>query len=206
MNSTKLSGVTIVTGGALLILVNALVTPMLDLNAPFPEMMGSRRYLWRLILAAFAVFFLMVGCSGLHAYQSDRSGFFGRAAFALAFLGCAFLFAHEWAQVFYVHSLAVVSPEALQAIEDAEGVNLYDAEAMIALLTFTLGWIASAVSMMRAKVFSPLGPILIIAGFFATPLLTVVTSVKLGGALGNAVLGSGFIMLGFELLRGRPAA
>ena len=203
MNSRKFCGAAIFTGGMFLIIVNALVTPMLDLDVPFTEMMASSVYLWRMTLAALAVFLLMVGCPGLHARQSVQSGPFGGIAFALAFLGCALLFAHEWAQIFYVHSLAIAAPEALQAIEDAEGMNLYDAEALIALVTFALGWIAFAVSMMRAGVFSRLGPILVIMGFFATPLLTAITSVKLGGALGNAVLGSGFILLGRELLSGQ---
>ncbi|MBT8107950.1 MAG: hypothetical protein KJP17_06920 [Gammaproteobacteria bacterium] len=201
MNSTKFGGVAIVTGGVMLIVVNAVVTPMLDLEVPFTEMMASNAYLWRLSLAALAVFLLMVGCPSLHAYQATRSELFGKVAFGLTFLGCTLLFAHEWAQVFYVHSLAVAAPEALRAIEDAEGMNFYDAEAIIVLVTFAMGWIAFAVSMIRANVFSRLAPILVIAGFFATPLLTAVTSFKLGGALGNAVLGSGFILLGRELLR-----
>jgi hypothetical protein len=206
MRSTNFSGVAIITGGTFLIIVNALVTPMLNLDVPFTEMMASNAYLWRLSLAALAVFLLMVGSPGLHAYQAARSGPFGKVAFGLTFLGCALLFAHEWAQVFYVHSLAVAAPEALQAIEDAEGMNFYDAEAMIVLVAFALGWIVFAISMMRANVFSRLGPILVVLGFFATPLFTAVTSVKLGGALGNIVLGSGFILLGRELLKNQPGA
>ena len=201
MNSTKLGGVAVIIGGAMLIVVNAVVTPMLDLEAPFTEMMASNIYLWRLSLASLAVFLLMAGCPGLHAYQAARSGSFGKVAFALAFVGCALLFAHEWAQVFYVHSLAVVAPEALQAVEDVAGLNLYDLEAVIALMTFTLGWIVFAASMIRAGVFHRLAPILVIAGFFATPLFTVLATVKLGGALGNVVLGSGFILLGRQALR-----
>ncbi len=204
MSSTRLSAIAIVSGGVSLIVVNAAVTPMLDLDVPFTEMMASNAYLWRLSLAAFAVFLLMVGCPGLHAHQSAQTGLSDKVAFALAFLGCAFLFAHEWAQVFYVHGLAVAAPAALQAIEDAAGMNLYDAEAMLAIVTFSLGWIAFAISMIRARVFPRLGPILVIAGCFATPLLTAVTSVKLGGALGNAVLGSGFVLLGRSLWKGTP--
>ncbi len=201
MNSTKLGGIAVISGGTLLIVVNVLVTPMLDLEVPFTEMMASNVYLWRLSLAALAVFLLMAGCPSLHAYQAARSGSFGKVSFSLAFLGCALLFAHEWAQVFYVHSLAVTAPEALQAMEDAEGMNVYDMEAVIVIVTFTLGWIAFAASMLRARVFYRLAPILVIAGFFAIPLFTAVTTIKLGGALGNAVLGSGFILLGREALR-----
>ncbi|MBT8065614.1 MAG: hypothetical protein KJO09_00125 [Gammaproteobacteria bacterium] len=206
MSSQQFSGVATAAGGILLIIVNAVFTPMLDLEVAFTEMMASNAYVWRLSLAAVAVFLLMAGAPGLHAHQAARSGLFGKVAFGLTFLGCALLFAHEWAQVFYVHSLAVGAPDALQAIEDAEGMNLYDAEAIIALLTFTFGWIAFAASMIRTGVFTRWGPILIILGFFATPLLTAMTSVKLGGALGNAVLGSGFILLGWQTSKNQVGA
>ena len=201
MKSLKLSGIAIAAGGVFLIIVNAVFTPMLAIDAPFTEMMASKVFLWRLSLAALTVFLLMIGTPGLHAYQADRSGLFGRIAFGLTFLGCALLFAHEWAQVFFMHSMAVVAPDALQAVEDTAGMSIFDLEGLIVAVTFTLGWIAFAASMLVAKVFQRLGPALVIAGFFAIPLLSAVTTLKLGGALGNAVLGSGFILLGRELLK-----
>ena len=206
MNSFKLSGIAIAAGGVSLIIVNAVFTPMLALDVPFTEMMASKVYLWRLSLAALTVFLFMIGSPGLYAYQTDRSGLFGKVAFGLTFLGCALLFAHEWAQVFFVHSMAVAAPDALQAMEDAEGMNMFDLEGLIVMLTFTLGWIAFAASMLLANVFSRLGPALVIAGFFAIPLLTALTSLKLGGALGNAVLGLGFIFLGRELFKNPAGA
>lgn len=206
MNSLRLSGIAIAAGGFFLIFVNAVFTLMLDMDVPFPEMMASTTYLWRLSLATLTLFLFMIGTPGLHAYQGNRSGLFGKIAFSLAFLGCAFLFAHEWAQVFFVHSIAVAAPDALQAMEDAEGINAFDIEALIAISTFTLGWISFAASMIVAGVFPRLGPVLIIAGFFAIPLLSAVTSPILGGVLGNAVLGSGFIILGRELFRSHAPA
>ena len=201
MNSFKLSGLAIGLGGVLLIIVNAVFTPMLPTAVPFPEMMASQAFVWRLSLAAVTVFLFMIGSPGLYRYQTGHSGLFGKIAFVLTFLGCAMLFAHEWGQVFFLHSMALAAPDALQAMEDAEGVNLFDIEAMIVITFFCLGWIAFAASMLAAKVFARTGPALIIAGFFAIPLFTVVTSPVLGGALGNAVLGSGFILLGRELIR-----
>ena len=85
-------------------------------------------------------------------------------------------------------------------------MNIFDLEGLIVIVTFTLGWIAFAASMLLAKVFARLGPALIIAGFFAIPLLTAVTSLKLGGALGNTVLGLGFILLGRELFKNPAGA
>jgi hypothetical protein len=201
MNSFRLSGIAIAAGGVSLIFINTILTPMLATDVPFPEMMASSTYLWRLSLAALTVFLFMIGSHGLHAYQRSRSGLFGIITFCLTFAGCAFLFAHEWAQVFFVHSIAVAAPDALQAMEDVEGLNAFDIEAMLAIVTFTLGWISFAISMLLAKVFTRLGPCLIIAGFFAIPLLSAAISPTWGGALGNAVLGAGFILLGRELFK-----
>jgi hypothetical protein len=206
MNSFRLSGIAIAIGGVSLIAVNAVFTPMLATDVPFTEMMASNTYLWRLSLAALTVFLFMVGSPGLQAYQGSRSGLFGKIAFSLTFLGCAFLFAHEWAQVFFVHSIAVAAPDALQAMEDAEGINAFDIEALIAIMTFTLGWILFAASMLVTGVVARPGPVLIIAGFFAIPLLSAATTPIWGGALGNAVLGLGFILLGRELLNSPTAA
>ena len=180
MNSFKLSGIAIAAGGVSLIIVNAVFTPMLAFDVPFPEMMASKTFLWRLSLAALTVFLLMIGSPGLYAYQTGRSGLFGKIAFGLTFLGCALVFAHEWAQVFFMHSMAVVAPDALQAMEDVEGMSIVDIEGLIVLITFTLGWIAFAASMLVAKVFARLGPALVIAGFFAIPMITAVTSIKSG--------------------------
>ena len=58
-----------------------------------------------------------------------------------------------------------------------------------------------AVSMLLAKVFARPGPVLVIAGFFAIPLLSALISPVWGGVIGNAVLGSGFMLLGRELKR-----
>ena len=206
MNSFRLSGIAIVAGGVFLIVINAVFTPMLATDVPFPEMMASNTYLWRLSLAALTAFLFMIGCPDLHAYQGSRSGLFGKIAFSLTFLGCAFLFAHEWAQVFFVHSIAVAAPDALQAMEGAEGMNAFDIEALVAITTFTLGWISFAASMLATKIFARLGPILIIVGFFAIPLLSAAISPIWGGALGNAVLGLGLILLGRELFHSPSAA
>ncbi|MBT8075094.1 MAG: hypothetical protein KJN61_01375, partial [Gammaproteobacteria bacterium] len=117
MKNFSLGGLAMVVGGAMLVIVNAVFTPMLDTTVPFPEMMASTVYLWRLSLAALAVFLLMVGSVGVHAHQSNHTGLFGKLAFGLAFLGSAFLFAHEWGQVFFIHSMALAAPDALQAME-----------------------------------------------------------------------------------------
>jgi hypothetical protein len=85
-------------------------------------------------------------------------------------------------------------------------MSIFDLEGLIVMVTFTVDWIAFAASMLVANVFARLGPTFVIAGFFAIPLLTALTSLKLGGALGNVVLGSGFILLGRELFKNPEGA
>lgn len=206
MTFQRLSGFSIAAGGLGFIFINAVISPMVDFDAPAAEMMASQIFLLRLSLATLTAFLIMVGSPGLYVYQASRSGLFAKIAFSLAFLGSALLFAHEWGNVFFLHNMAVVAPDGLQAMNDGEGLSMLNLEGLIVVTIFALGWIGFSASILVARVFSRLGPVLVIAGFFAIPLLTVVTSVKLGGALGNAVLGSGFVFLGLDLIKNPPGA
>ena len=70
--------------------------------------------------------------------------------------------------------------------------------ALVAFLAFVLGWILYAISMLTAGVYSRSAPLLMIAGFILTPLSAAILSPALGGAIGNAVLGIAFILIGWE--------
>jgi hypothetical protein len=193
------SGVAIAAGGILTILINAGLTPFLRPDAPYTETAASSLFLWRQGLSALAAALLLAGSTGLHQHQAGRSGRFGAVSFVLAFLGCGILFAHEWGQVFFVRDLALRAPEALQAMESAEGPSLFDIGAMIAVITFTVGWIAFSISMLLAGVYPHRGPILLIAGFLAVPLLGAALPGVWGPVLGNIPLGLGWILLGRKL-------
>jgi len=201
MKSLRMSGLAIAAGGICQIIVNVVFTPMMDIDAPTAELMASQVFLWRTALAALTVFLFMIGSSGLYSYQATRGKLFGKIAYGIAFLGSAVLFAHEWANVFFLHPMALQIPDALQALDDVEGMSSLNLEGLIVLTIFAVGWIAFSISMLLAKVFKPLGPALVIAGFFAVPLITVATSPILGGTLGNLVLGTGFVLLGRELIK-----
>ena len=54
--------ISVTLGVATLIIVNAVFSPMLAIDAPFTEMMASKIYLWRLSLAALTVF-LWTSCA-----------------------------------------------------------------------------------------------------------------------------------------------
>lgn len=198
----KWYGVALAVGGGLTIVINAVLTPFMGMGGDFVEVASSSLYFWRQGMSCDAAFFLMLGAIGIQRYQSERAGRQGDIAFGLAFLGCIALFAHEWGQVFYVHPLARASAEGLRALEDAGDMTLYDIGALTALATFTLGWMLFAVSMLRAGVVGRLGPILLLAGFVAVPLLGGAVSEVWGMVVGNVVLGAGWILIGREIISG----
>lgn len=177
------------------------VTPLLPRGVPFSEVAASTAFLWRQSLAAVAAALLMFGSIGLYLRQAERTGRFGAIAFVLALLGSALLLATEWLQLFEVRDVAIRAPETLDRL-DAAGVGLDDVGAMAALTVFVAGWIALAVSSRRSGLFPRHATTLVIAGLFATPFLSVALPPLIAGAIGNALLGAGFIWLGSGLARG----
>jgi len=199
MTNTKLTGYSLMLGGALYLIANGVLTPLLPLDLPGPQLFASEAFLWRLSFAAASAFFLLVGSIGIFAAQSHKTGWFGATAFGLTFVGCTIIFAHEWGQVFFLHELAQVAPEGLQALEDIEGANLYDIETVLVLSIFMTGWLLLAISMLLARVFRRIGPILVIAGMFAVPILAAALPGIWGFVAGNLVIASGWTILGWEL-------
>lgn len=199
----KWFGAALAVGGALNILVNTVLTPMIGLDGDFVEVASSSLFFWRQGMSCDAAFFLMLGAIGIYRHQSGRAGRMGDIPFGLTFLGCVALFAHEWGQVFYVHPLARASAEGLRALEDAGDMTLYDIGALSALATFTLGWMLFAVSMLRAGVLGRAGPILLLAGFVTVPVMGGAVSEVWGLVVGNVVLGLGWILIAREIITGR---
>jgi hypothetical protein len=191
------TGLALACGGALTFLLNASLTPLLPRGGSFVETARSSVFLWRQSAAALAVALLLFGSVGLYLRQAERAGRFGAIAFAAAFLGSALVLATEWTQIFDVRDLAFRAPDTLRALEAGRGPHLSDIGALIALGIFTLGWIALAVSTLRAGLLSRRAATLVIVGFFAIPLLG---AAGLWGAVaGNAILGSGWCWLGWEV-------
>jgi len=190
------SGAAVAAAGVLTVLVNGGFTPLIDADAPFAETAASGVFFWRQGFSAVAALLLLLGSVGLHLHQAEYSGRFGSAAFVIAFLGSALLLANEWTQLFVMRDLANRVPEVLEALESSDDLSLSDVGAMVAFGVFTLGWIAFAISMIRAGVYSRKGPILVIVGFFAVSILAAVLPDVLGLIIGSVVLGSGWIVLG----------
>ena len=195
------TGLALIGAGALTIIVNAVVPPSLPRGVSFADVAASHAFLWRQSLSALAAILLMLGSVGLYLRQIERSGWFGTAAFVLAFAGSALLFGVEWTQIFEVRDMALRAPATLNQL-DAGGVSLADLGAMIAFGVLATGWLALAVSTLRSGLFPRRAAWLVIAGLFATPLLHAALPALVAVAAGNAILGSGWIWLGSTLSRG----
>jgi hypothetical protein len=198
----RLPGLMLVGGGLLTLVVNAVLSPQLPVGESAAVLTGSQVFLWRLSLAAAAMLLLLLGLVGLRPTVGGISGAIGVIVYVLAFAGTAMLFAHEWAQVFFVHQLAVLDAPALEKLDDSLGPWL---DAVLAASVFALGWVALSIWMLAAQRKSWLGPVLVVAGFIAIPALGSIVPGLWGQIAGNVVLSSGWIVLGLGLLKREPA-
>lgn len=198
------AGIALVAGGLLTILINAVLTPMLPKHVSFDQTASSAVFLWRQSSSALAVGLILLGSVGLYLRQSEKAGLFGAIAFLAAFLGGALILATEWSEIFLVRDLAFRFPATLKALDTGSHPNRYDLGAMMPIGLFTLGWIALAASTFRTAAASRRGAILVIAGFFAIPMLMAALGIP-GAVLGNLILGSGWMLLGNDV-RQHPAA
>lgn len=205
MDQIALRNATLI-GGLLFLVVNGIFTPMLPIHLSFPEQVTSDVFMWRLSLAAVSVFFLLIGSIRLFEINRPAFGWFGRSAFYLTFIGCLMVFAHEWAQVFFVHDFGKFAPEGLIALEDTDQFNLFDLETALALGFFMLGWLCFAFAILRAGVQPRRGPLLLLIGFFLVPILGAAMGALglgakaplIGMAAGNVVVGLGWVLLGLD--------
>jgi hypothetical protein len=195
------SGLALATGGALTLLINAALTPLLPTDLPFPEAAVSTVFLVRQSLSALAAVCLLLGAVGLYLRQGERAGLFSGIAFLAAFLGSATLLAVEWSQVFLVRDFARIAPEALTTLDEAAPPVLYALGPLVAFSLFSLGWLAFAVALLRGGVFARRGPLLVIVGLFAIPILGGVGPGVWGVILGNGILAAGWVLLGLEVRR-----
>src|SRR5262245_57151141 len=81
------TGTALAAGGALVLLLNLALTPLMVNSAPFEQTAASAVYLWRQSLSALAVGLLLFGCIGTYLSQQARGRRFGALAFVTAFVG-----------------------------------------------------------------------------------------------------------------------
>jgi hypothetical protein len=202
----KLTGTCLFLGGVTFLVANLILFPMIPQTEDWTDSFASTAFLARLSVAAASVFFLLVGSFGIMSRQAHKVGWFGKTAFAIVFIGSVTTFAHEWAQVFFLHPLAVAAPEGLRAIGDAEFPSLYLVEAILVLSLFMVGWMLLMASTLMARVFSPLGPVLVLGGMLAMPALAPALPGIWGFIVGNGVIGLGWTLMGLELRNAAPAS
>ena len=196
------SGWSLICGGILTFLVNAVFDPLLPRTLPPAQAAASAIVMWRALCAAICVAMLLFGSVGTFIHLGRRVTWLRVPSFGAAFLGSALLLGVEWTQAFDVRDFARRAPDAFNALNNTRGVTLSDFGGMVVLAVFSIGWIGLAAANARAYASSRPAFWFIVAGFFATPLLQPILHAAGAAIAGNALLGTGFAWLGILVSRG----
>ena len=199
----KYSGVALVIAGFFFAIPNTVILPFEDFGAPFSKLLTSTSFFYRMIFAALTVVFLLFGVIGIYLHHSkiERAKLFRHVTFIITFFGSAFMLANEWHQIFVLPDIANINPESVDKLGSSEQSGRYAIGAMIALVTFSFGWILFSISLLISRKLKRLGPILVLAGFFIIPLFSGIFTPVIGGIIGGIVLGTGFFLIGLELIK-----
>jgi hypothetical protein len=190
-------GFALVIGGALLVLINVILTPLLPEQAGEVAVRTSTVYLVRLSASGVVALLLVLGSLGVYLIRSDSSAF-GTVAFVIAFIGSSLLVAVEWANVFVLRAVAETSPETLGALGDS---SLMTVGFVSAASLFSLGWLLLAVDILRARELARWGAVSVLAGLILIPVLGATPLGLVGAILGNVVFGAGLMSLGQAVAR-----
>lgn len=191
-------GVALVIAGALTILINVILTPLLH-GRQFPPAVvpTTTLYLVRQSLSGVAALLLIFGSLGIHLVQREASRVFGALAFVAAFIGGCLLFAVEFADVFVLPAVAVASPETYVAIDKNPFMSIgFGSAAGL----FATGWLLLSISVWRIRLLPRWAAITTFAGLFLIPLLQAPFGFP-GGIVGNVVFGLGLMGLGRAMAR-----
>lgn len=194
---TRGCGYALLVGGAAVILINLILTPMLPVQAGDVVVRSSQVYLVRLSASLVSALLLLFGCLGLHLAQRRVSGAFGTGAFLATFTGCVLVVAVEWANVFVLRPVAQISPDALRGLDHSA---LMTAGFGSAVGLFSLGWLLLSVSLWRARVLPRWAALTTGLGLLLIPVLGATPLGAAGAIAGNAVFGTGLIGLGRALV------
>jgi hypothetical protein len=199
----KYSGVALVMAGIFFAIPNTVILPFVDFESPFSKLLTSTSFFYRMIFAALTVVFLQFGVFGIYLHHSkiERAKLFRDVTFIIAFFGSAFMMANEWHQIFVLPEIANLNPDSVDKLGTSDQSSRYAIGFMIALVTFSLGWILFSISLLISRKLKRLGPILVLAGFFIIPLFSGIFTPIIGGIIGGIVLGIGFFLIGLELIK-----
>ena len=198
--NNNLGGNVMIFAGVLFLLVNTVLTILMPITTD-AMLMATDAFLHRLSAATLLMFMLMIGTYFLYHNLPTAERLIDKLIFGLAFIGCSVLFAHEWAQVFYLHPLAIAAPEGLNAMENSGRFDLYDFEAALSAILYSLGWISFAILLFIRKTYGRLGPLLVIIGFFSIPVLMNILPFPYGAVFGSIPMALGYSLLGYKLKR-----
>jgi hypothetical protein len=190
-------GISLMLGGALTLLINALITPFVPLNQT-ADVMVTNIFLVRQCASGFAAFFLLAGSIGLHLAQRPQSGWFGSLAFVVAFIGGGLLIAVEFADTFVLRALAQIAPQTADALDKSRLLNTGFA---LAIGFFAAGWLLMSVTAWKTRLLPRWAASATLAGLFLISILQAAFGV-FGAVIGNAVFGVGLIGLGWALASG----
>lgn len=182
--------------------LNVFVSPHLP-EGPFATVAASPVYFLRQCFASAIALLLVFGIAGIQVSRLGRVGLFGTIAFVMAFTGQVLLFAIEYGQAFQIHDYALNAPVMLNAAM-ADPHRPLAMGALIAIGTFFVGWLLLALSLILSRQFARLGPGLILVGL---PLLFATKGLGVwGGIITSTVTGTGWFLIGLELMRRRTAS
>ncbi|MCL6274767.1 hypothetical protein M3P19_12165 [Muricauda sp. 2012CJ35-5] len=198
-NIIQLSAISLIIGGIFFIITNSVLTPLIDFEAPTSVIAQSSIFIYRMSAAALGVGFLLFGLIGLLLAHAKNLTSFDYLSFIIVFFGNAFTLANEWYQIFVIPELAIIDPDALNSLDETVGFSLYNIGTMIALLTFTFGWIMFCITMLRIGKIARLAPIMILTGLVGIPLVSLISTPAWGGTIGTAIMGIAFVLLGRDL-------
>ena len=194
------SGIALVIGGVLLLIINVFLTPAYMAAIEQGEVFSrsSDIYIYRISLAMLDTLLLLFGCIGLYLSQRNASGKFGTIAFVVVFTGNSLMFAVEWANLFVLRPVAQTSPETFTALNES---TLMSAGILSGLGLFVLGWILMSVSSLLVNVFPRWAATSTIVGFVLVPVLGVTSLGVAGQVIGNIVLALGLAGMGYAVAK-----
>ena len=182
--------------------LNIFVSPHLP-TGTFATIAASPVYFLRQCIASAVALLLVFGIAGIHVSRLGRVGLFGTVAFVVALTGQILLFAIEYGQAFQIHDYAMNAPAMLDAAM-ADPYRPLAMGAVIAIAAFFVGWMLLAASLLLSRHAGRLGPALILVGL---PLLFATKSLgAVGGMITSAVTGTGWFLIGLEMMRRRTAS
>lgn len=198
----KYSGVALIIAGLFFLIANVAIAPFVNFEATYSMVLTSTIFLYRMISAALTSAFLLFGAVGLYLHhgQVEHVRLFRQITFIIAFGGSAFLFANEWHQIFVLPEIAKINPEVIDKLDASGNSSGYAIGAMLALTTFSIGWILFTISILISRKLKRIGPALVLAGFIIIPIISGILSPLWGGIIGSISLGIGLSLIGIELI------